>query len=419
MSTSAEHAFLQAVLEDPDNDLPRLAYADWLDEQGDPRGELIRVQCELFPLTEEDERFRPLYKREQTLLKRYKDEWLGPLKELTQHPKFYRGFVENIVLGSNQFLERRKEIYSLAPIRMLNIMALATKHVSPLRSAQEWSGLRELSLDIRKMTDIGWRKLITAPQLESLQKLRLNWWGMEPHHFDMLAEMSARNIHEIEFAHRVWRNQWNWGVLFRSGVLSSLKSFVINVNDLEHDFINSLLSKSRFPNLQRLALNSLGYFERVSRKRLQLLGSHSRLPELRSLAFAIPGVESNQSIPRLLFPNPAIMQTEQLQVQGCSIDDDGADRIAQFASLKTLRLDNCQVGDSGVSIFADSERMQNLRVLSLIHNNLTDAAAEAIAKSPYLNNLLVLDLSRNDISKDTQKALRKHFGVGVCKFSRP
>ena len=41
-------AFLNAVLERPDDDLPRLVYADYLDETGEPnRAEFIRVQIEL------------------------------------------------------------------------------------------------------------------------------------------------------------------------------------------------------------------------------------------------------------------------------------------------------------------------------------------------------------------------------------
>ena len=43
-----EQSLLAAVLADPDDDAPRLIYADWLDEQGDcDRAEFIRVQCEL------------------------------------------------------------------------------------------------------------------------------------------------------------------------------------------------------------------------------------------------------------------------------------------------------------------------------------------------------------------------------------
>jgi uncharacterized protein (TIGR02996 family) len=41
-------AFIAAILAAPDDDLPRLVYADWLEEQGEvERAEFIRVQCEL------------------------------------------------------------------------------------------------------------------------------------------------------------------------------------------------------------------------------------------------------------------------------------------------------------------------------------------------------------------------------------
>jgi uncharacterized protein (TIGR02996 family) len=63
-----DEAFLQAILEAPDDDTPRLIYADWLDDQGDPRGEFIRVQCRLARLAAEgpgrpelEERHRLLY----------------------------------------------------------------------------------------------------------------------------------------------------------------------------------------------------------------------------------------------------------------------------------------------------------------------------------------------------------------------
>jgi len=41
-------ALLDAIRAAPDDDAPRLVYADWLDEHGQPeRAEFIRVQCEL------------------------------------------------------------------------------------------------------------------------------------------------------------------------------------------------------------------------------------------------------------------------------------------------------------------------------------------------------------------------------------
>src|SRR3954447_23995503 len=40
---SRERAFLAAMLTSPDDLHLRLVFADWLEEQGDPRGELLRL----------------------------------------------------------------------------------------------------------------------------------------------------------------------------------------------------------------------------------------------------------------------------------------------------------------------------------------------------------------------------------------
>jgi uncharacterized protein (TIGR02996 family) len=39
--------FINAIKANPDDDLPRLVYADWLDERGDPRGNFIRLHLAL------------------------------------------------------------------------------------------------------------------------------------------------------------------------------------------------------------------------------------------------------------------------------------------------------------------------------------------------------------------------------------
>jgi uncharacterized protein (TIGR02996 family) len=44
---SDDTAFLARIIAAPADNRPRLVYADWLEEHGDPRGEFIRVQCEL------------------------------------------------------------------------------------------------------------------------------------------------------------------------------------------------------------------------------------------------------------------------------------------------------------------------------------------------------------------------------------
>ena len=42
-----EHSFLKAILERPDDDATKLVYADWLEEQGDPRAEYLRLMVKV------------------------------------------------------------------------------------------------------------------------------------------------------------------------------------------------------------------------------------------------------------------------------------------------------------------------------------------------------------------------------------
>jgi uncharacterized protein (TIGR02996 family) len=64
-----DDAFLQAILESPDDHTPRLVYADWLDKHGDPdRAEFIRLQVALAALPPDDLRQQQMGDRERMLL---------------------------------------------------------------------------------------------------------------------------------------------------------------------------------------------------------------------------------------------------------------------------------------------------------------------------------------------------------------
>lgn len=53
--------FAKAIVDDPGSPLMRLAFADWLDEQDDLRGELIRVESELVEIL-----FLPCFRCDET-----------------------------------------------------------------------------------------------------------------------------------------------------------------------------------------------------------------------------------------------------------------------------------------------------------------------------------------------------------------
>src|SRR5476651_1127832 len=99
MDTS--QALLAAIAADPENDLPRLVYADWLDENGQPiRAEFIRLQIEIahkeiLPRDQVD-LYAHLWKRQQDLLEMHRGEFLGELDShlgATINFEFRRGFL--------------------------------------------------------------------------------------------------------------------------------------------------------------------------------------------------------------------------------------------------------------------------------------------------------------------------------------
>src|SRR5262245_16310631 len=135
-----EAAFLQTILEQPQDDLVRLAYADWLLEQGDParaaRGQFIALQIQLArraadwvtALEMKDlARVPALKAREQELLGKYAGEWAKPVMPLVTGYTFRRGFVEIVETTCAQFEKHAATLFTLAPLRRVKLITPLTQ----------------------------------------------------------------------------------------------------------------------------------------------------------------------------------------------------------------------------------------------------------------------------------------------------
>ncbi|MEO8703619.1 MAG: TIGR02996 domain-containing protein [Kofleriaceae bacterium] len=69
-------ALLAAINADPADDAPRLVYADWLQQRGDPRGEWIALACRIARTDELADAWPALVRRERRLWRRHGHEWL-------------------------------------------------------------------------------------------------------------------------------------------------------------------------------------------------------------------------------------------------------------------------------------------------------------------------------------------------------
>jgi uncharacterized protein (TIGR02996 family) len=143
--TRTEQALLAAVIADPSDDLPRLAYADFRGEQGDDgRAEFIRVQIELARVgeaalpdgttgvrtgcPEDDRRERALRRRERELLK-LSYPWVPPeVADVAQPRPYYRdswvfrrGFVAEISLRTALWQAHGPALVRAAPLEVVTL----------------------------------------------------------------------------------------------------------------------------------------------------------------------------------------------------------------------------------------------------------------------------------------------------------
>ena len=123
MMSDDESTFLRAIAADPADDLPRLVYADWLEEHDQSaRAEFIRVQIDVAKLERGPRaamnRHVDVWKRQQDLLDGHLPELLGPLAGIWSRvpPLFERGFLKRVELDWGTFRHFAAELVKLVPV---------------------------------------------------------------------------------------------------------------------------------------------------------------------------------------------------------------------------------------------------------------------------------------------------------------
>jgi uncharacterized protein (TIGR02996 family) len=168
-------AFLQDICEHPEDDGPRLIYADWLDDHGDSdRAEFIRTQVELARLDEEDERRQPLAERETQLLAEHESAWRSelPAFEEVWWGGFSRGFVaQATVARAAGFLRHGAALCSATPLEELRLMELGSGEAVALAAAGVLGRVSTLLLYQLGFGDDVVRTLAASPYLERFREL--------------------------------------------------------------------------------------------------------------------------------------------------------------------------------------------------------------------------------------------------------
>jgi uncharacterized protein (TIGR02996 family) len=191
-----EDALLEAIRAAPADDAPRLVYADWLDEHGDPdRAEFIRLQCLRMRPPANDPQRPAQETRALALLETNWDAWVSPLRECigSTSPRsdvpvpswlyqpfrpnalveFHRGFVRTLPpFSAAAFLPRAGAVARIAAYRELSFWEVGP-HASDLAASPHLRGLHAFTASGCGLTDEAARALAAAPWLASLGKLEL------------------------------------------------------------------------------------------------------------------------------------------------------------------------------------------------------------------------------------------------------
>jgi uncharacterized protein (TIGR02996 family) len=440
-----EEAFWRSIQEAPDDDAPRLIYADWLDEQGSPaqvaRAEFIRVQCELARLPDDSDRRGELEKREGKLWAKHGKEWRAPLRPFSQKILFRRGFPDEVLVQGKTFLAHAEEVLAAAPVfsirlrnskeqipeiaklpalRRLISLSLYFNHLGMKRTqilceSPHLINLVELDFDDNEIRREGLRA-VTQADLPRLKSLNLRANLLEDDAMEVLAgsEFLAR-LHTLELTHNPFTDA-GVATLAASPHVAGLKTLDLGTNEYLGD--GSAIALAESPHLGGLASLSLGgspYPPRrnetprsVTEAGARALASSSTLSGLTDLVLRWQR-QFGDAGARALWGSTTLTGLKALTLSTCGIKGTelGALEDSAFAaSLTSLDLSDNHFGDEAAEAIAAAP-LPGLRRLSLSDNNLGKRGATALAKSPHLAGLVHLNLIRNQLTDAGVEALAK------------
>jgi uncharacterized protein (TIGR02996 family) len=442
MSGAIRQAFLDDILAHPDDDAPRLIFADWLEEEGDAeRAEFIRVQIERARLPFWDARQVRLWLRESQLLKQHEEKWKQelPTIEGVEWQEFRRGFVGAAAFdGYGSLQTNAKVCWGAAPIAAATIGPWLRQNL-PRKTIAPISGLRELRVDQSWFRPNEIKRLASAPFLSTLRTLKISDSNLSVNDFRQLAASPhLGNVTTLRLPDNYIGNG-SVEILAGATSLSSLTELDLSQSGgggqyFEDPILNpsGLRELAQWPGLARLrSLNLSGHAAGRSGVRSLLHSKHlSQLKELILSENTNLGPEAMEEFgaarPKLkldildlsrnvlrnagaenLAAAPCLCDLKVLNLERCEIHMTGARRLAEaefLANLRVLDVNDNSFGPNGLRAILKANP-KHLHTLDIRNNELDDEGVVSLAASPAAETLQDIDLSRNGLSTKAAKAL--------------
>jgi uncharacterized protein (TIGR02996 family) len=423
---SDRDALLAAIVAHPDDDTPRLVYADWLDEHApdrtpspaagpSARAEYIRVQCRLARRPFDAPDYPELLERQldlATWLDTHTPEgekeldvpeafdWWGEFSA-GEGRAYARGFPAEIEFSDYDddadanvatVTAGLPDVFARTTVRELSLEDAYGREVAGIVAHPRAAGLRGLSVaDIADdREDEAARAVATARHLTGLRRLALDV-GFEPATAKLLAKASHLGSLEA-FAGSV-RTPDDLAALAAGRWFRDLRELNLWLND--RDALTALADLPPMPNLVALTVRSATAPTAVGARRFAASRS---LPHLARLELDNRGL-SPELVARLAAGEWPL---RHLKLDHIPVQKVGAEALADapFAdTLAVLDLAGCGLGAGAVQALAASERLAALRHLNLSDNPLGVGGLQAVARAKRLRGLRGLGLARCNSAK--------------------
>jgi uncharacterized protein (TIGR02996 family) len=382
---SEDAAFQAALVANPD-DLAGCAYADYLVERGDPRGEFMQTQIAL-----EDEKLpkkerNTLKKKESALLAAHEKEWLGGLA------RFVLGEGDEAPEEAQVAHTWRRGVVSKLVVGRLNAALAQALAGDPA---------------VRFVTDLEVHDTIgdfSSGLVQNRPRPRIKTPKGVDHHselFELIGSPLLANLRVFQMGGEVppedsWCDCHTYTPGLEHAVASMSRVEVLHLYCKEHRSGN-LFKLTNLTHLRELRIYHLGGRARQDFDpiyRLDVLASNPTFSNLTHLLF-------HPHIPEGLDTNERhICYLPLAQVRALV-------RSPHLKKLTHLQLRLSDMGDEGVREIIASGILKQLVWLDLRHGGITDEGAKLLAACPDTKRLECLDLSRNAVTSAGLRGLRK------------
>lgn len=409
-----DEAFLRDIIEHPDDDAPRLIYADWLqDHDQAERAEFIRLQCRLAAPDALDDPHRwALLARQQQLLREHGKGWAGPLRRLVKRWRFRRGFVESVVLPAEAFLRHGDELFRLAPIREVRLLGesivIEGRPQGRLQSLESilpdvlesphLARLRGLDLSDQFFDPLVFEMLIGSQHFPRLESLNLSGTPIcSDDGFHQLASMEElEGLRELSLSNR--RNDFDpesvGGFRHRFGISG--------------EAMGALAHSPHLRNVTRLRLGCSTYD--LTAEAVEVLAASPLLEQLTELSTSYPAAPYSDldNLLEALLSSKGVARLQVLRLRRSLAHElplDGLFNSPHLANLRCLDLSNCMPEDARpVAGLADAGHLANLRELNLSGCKIGDEGMHDLCRAKGLPKLAALNLDRDFFSAEAVRA---------------